>query len=92
MAELVQNAIDAQARHVRITRLRERGVTALQIVDDGDGVIPELDRVEALTYIATHIGHSRKRNLHSFPAPMLAPALERLVEILTITERRLERG
>lgn len=63
MAELVQNAIDAQARHVRITRLRERGVTALQIVDDGEGVIPELDRVEALTYIATHIGHSRKRNL-----------------------------
>jgi len=30
--------------------------------------------------------------LHSFPAPMLAPALERLVEILTITKRRLERG
>lgn len=30
--------------------------------------------------------------LHSFPAPQLAPALERLVEVLTITERRLERG
>src|SRR5438445_3532422 len=63
LAELVQNAIDAQARHVRITRLRERGLTALQIVDDGERIIPDLKRVDALTYIATHIGHSRKRNL-----------------------------
>jgi hypothetical protein len=30
--------------------------------------------------------------LHSFPQPLLGPALERLVEVLTITERRLERG
>lgn len=63
LAELVQNAIDAQARSIRITRLRERGVTGLRIVDDGDGVIPDLDREGALTYIATHVGHSRKRNL-----------------------------
>jgi len=59
----VQNSIDAGARRIEISRLRERGVTALHVVDDGEGVIPELDRVEALTYIATHIGHSRKRNL-----------------------------
>jgi hypothetical protein len=63
LAELVQNSIDAQARHIRITRLRDRGVATLHVVDDGEGVIPEVDRVEALTYIATHIGHSRKRNL-----------------------------
>ncbi len=30
--------------------------------------------------------------LHSFPAPQLGPALGRLVEVLTITERRLEWG
>lgn len=29
--------------------------------------------------------------LHSFPQPLLGPALERLVEVLTIAERRLER-
>ncbi len=63
LAELVQNSIDAGARRIEISRLRERGVSGLHIVDDGDGVIPELSREEALTYIATHVGHSRKRNL-----------------------------
>jgi hypothetical protein len=63
LAELVQNSLDAGAHEVRITRLRERGATALHVVDDGEGIIPELGRTEALTYIATHIGHSRKRNL-----------------------------
>ena len=63
LAELVQNSIDAGAARVEIVRLRERGVTALHVVDDGEGVIPELPREDALTYIATHIGHSRKRNL-----------------------------
>jgi len=63
LAELVQNSIDAGARTSIISRLRERGVSALHVRDDGEGVIPELDRTEALTYIATHIGHSRKRNL-----------------------------
>src|SRR3972149_11274746 len=63
LAELVQNSIDAGARRIHITRLRERGVTALHILDDGEGVIPEMERAEALNYIATYIGHSRKRNL-----------------------------
>lgn len=63
LAELVQNSIDAGATRVEIVRLRERGVTALHVVDTGEGVIPELPREDALTYIATHIGHSRKRNL-----------------------------
>jgi hypothetical protein len=63
LAELVQNSIDAGARRIQIARRRERGVTALHVLDDGEGVIPELKRSEALTYIATHIGHSRKRNL-----------------------------
>src|SRR2546422_881816 len=63
LAELVQNSLDAQARTVTITRLRERGLATLRILDDGEGVIPELARPEALAYVATHIGHSRKRNL-----------------------------
>ncbi|MFQ5668507.1 MAG: ATP-binding protein, partial [Candidatus Binatia bacterium] len=63
LAELVQNSIDAGAKHIHVTRSRERGVTTLRIADDGEGVIPELERTEALTYVATHIGHSRKRNL-----------------------------
>ncbi|MFQ5719856.1 MAG: ATP-binding protein [Acidobacteriota bacterium] len=63
LAELVQNSLDAGARHVRVTRRREKGRPCLKILDDGEGVIPEMDRTEALRYIATHIGHSRKRSL-----------------------------
>jgi hypothetical protein len=63
LAELVQNSLDANAKRIRITRVRERGRACLKIWDDGEGVIPELDRPDALRYIATHIGHSRKRSL-----------------------------
>jgi hypothetical protein len=63
LAELVQNSLDAAARTVTITRVRERGAATLHVHDDGEGIIPELPRPEALAYIATHIGHSRKRNL-----------------------------
>ncbi len=63
LTELVQNSLDAGARRIRVTRLRERGVTAVLIFDDGSGVIPEMDRVDALRFLATHIGYSRKRDL-----------------------------
>jgi hypothetical protein len=63
LAELVQNSLDAQARTVTITRVRERGTATLRVLDDGEGVIPEMPRPEALAYVATHIGHSRKRRL-----------------------------
>ncbi|HSF18358.1 MAG TPA: ATP-binding protein [Vicinamibacteria bacterium] len=64
LAELVQNSLDARARHIRISRVREKKLPCLKILDDGEGVIPEIeDRREALRYIATHIGHSRKRSL-----------------------------
>ncbi|HEY3175054.1 MAG TPA: ATP-binding protein [Candidatus Polarisedimenticolia bacterium] len=63
LAELVQNSLDANAHRVRVTRLRERGDLCLRIFDDGEGVIPEMDRPEALKYIATHVGHSRKKSL-----------------------------
>ena len=63
VAELVQNALDEQATHVTIERFREGGDTVLSILDDGLGVLPELPRKDALTTIATNIGHSRKRQL-----------------------------
>ena len=63
LAELVQNSLDAGATQIRIARFRERGVACLKIRDDGAGVIPEKSRPDALRYIATHIGHSRKRSL-----------------------------
>jgi hypothetical protein len=63
LAELVQNSLDAGARTIRVVRRREKGRACLVIWDDGEGVIPELDRPEALRFIATHVGHRRKRSL-----------------------------
>ncbi|HLG19010.1 MAG TPA: ATP-binding protein [Bdellovibrionota bacterium] len=63
LAELVQNSLDAGARRIRVVRVREKGVPCLKVFDDGSGVIPEMERPDALRYIATHIGHSRKRSL-----------------------------
>ena len=63
LAELVQNSLDAGAKRIRVTRGRDKGVPTLRILDDGEGVIPELGRPEALSYLATHVGHSRKRDL-----------------------------
>src|SRR5262249_18624198 len=63
VAELGQNSIDAHARRVVVSRRRLRGGPALTVRDDGEGVLPGLDREEALRYIATNIGSSRKRSL-----------------------------
>lgn len=63
VAELVQNSLDAGASHIRVVRRRARKLVILEIIDDGEGVIPELDRGDALHYLATHVGHSRKRGL-----------------------------
>jgi len=60
VAELVQNSLDAGARTIRIERRRVRGAVQLAVHDDGEGVLPELARREALEYLATHVGHSRK--------------------------------
>lgn len=62
-AELVQNSLDAGARRIEVERVRVRGHVALVVRDDGEGVLPELGRNEALEYLATHIGHSRKLGL-----------------------------
>ena len=63
VAELVQNSLDAGARHVRVERRRLRGESALIVHDDGEGVLPEMAREEALRWLATNVGHSRKMGL-----------------------------
>src|SRR5260370_24207841 len=63
VAELVQNSLDAGAKKIRVSRRKLKGAHVLSVEDDGEGVIPELGREEALHYLATHVGHSRKLNL-----------------------------
>ena len=63
IAELVQNAIDANARSIVVERRRRGRRATLMIRDDGEGIRPLEDREAALRYIATHIGRSHKRNL-----------------------------
>jgi hypothetical protein len=63
VAELVQNAIDANARTIAVERRRRGRRAALIVRDDGEGIRPDEDRETALRYIATHIGRSHKRNL-----------------------------
>src|SRR3954467_15709981 len=46
VAELVQNSIDAHARHIVVSRRRLRGGPALTVRDDGEGVLPGLGREE----------------------------------------------
>ena len=53
MAELVQNSIDANARRVSIERRRLRRGPCLAIIDDGEGIFPELDREDAHGGIGT---------------------------------------
>jgi histidine kinase/DNA gyrase B/HSP90-like ATPase len=60
LAELVQNSLEAQARHVRVRRFRRGRLRCLSVRDDGRGVFPEEGRREALERIATNIGHSYK--------------------------------
>src|SRR5258708_20383861 len=58
VAELVQNSLDAGARRIRLTRRRIHNFPVLIVEDDGEGVIPELSREDALHYLAPHICHS----------------------------------
>ncbi len=62
VAEFVENAIDAGARNVTITRGKERGEHYLGVVDDGAG-IPRKDGVPDFHHVATHICDSMKRRL-----------------------------
>jgi C4-dicarboxylate-specific signal transduction histidine kinase len=57
VAELVQNSLDARARRVTILRKRIKGELCLVVRDDGEGVLPEMSREEALRYVATHVAN-----------------------------------
>ncbi len=63
VAELVQNSLDAGATEVALTRSRKSGVVCFSVLDNGRGVLPEMERPAALQHIATHIGHSYKQRL-----------------------------
>ena len=72
VAELIENSIDAHAKHILIVREKLRGKTILRIQDDGTGVnhykegekvIPSDDIATNLEYIPTHICDSIKRKL-----------------------------
>jgi hypothetical protein len=63
VAEFVENSIDANARHVTITRGREQGDAYLRIRDDGDGIPVDDEGKPNFRYVATHICDSIKRQL-----------------------------
>ncbi|MFQ5504459.1 MAG: ATP-binding protein [Planctomycetota bacterium] len=63
VCELVQNSMDAGAGRIDLTWFTEKGSRAIRLLDDGEGVFPELSRPDALRKIATTIGHSHKRSL-----------------------------
>jgi hypothetical protein len=71
VAEFVENSIDAHARHVVITRGRERGEQYLRIADDGDGVPRNADGNPDFRHVATHICDSLKRRLKADGTPGL---------------------
>lgn len=63
VAELIQNSLDANARRIEVIWFNEAGERALRIVDDGEGIFPELERPDALRRLASTIGHSHKVSL-----------------------------
>ena len=63
IAELVENAIDAKASTITITRGRENNKHFLAIKDDGQGVPRDESGKPDFRYVATHIGDSIKRRL-----------------------------
>jgi hypothetical protein len=63
VAEFVENSIDAGARHITITRGRERGEPYLEVADDGRGVPRDENGTPDFRYVATHICDSVKRRL-----------------------------
>ena len=63
LAEFVENSIDAGARHVAITRGRERGEPYLNVSDDGEGIRRNEQGIPDFHFVATHICDSIKRRL-----------------------------
>jgi len=63
ICELVENAIDAGGRNVRVIRRRHKGRTFLEVEDDGRGVAPDAAGRPDFQRIATHLCDSMKRRL-----------------------------
>ncbi len=63
ICEFTENAIDAGATHVRISRRRSAGKTYLEVADDGRGVAIDADGEPDFARIATHLCDSMKRHL-----------------------------
>ena len=63
IAELVENSIDAGAKHIRVVRGKEKGKPYLKVIDDGDGIPLNNEGVPDFKYVATHICDSLKRRL-----------------------------
>ncbi|MFM9010227.1 MAG: ATP-binding protein, partial [Planctomycetota bacterium] len=63
ICEFTENAIDAGATHVRITRRRSAGKTYLEVADDGRGVAADEAGEPDFGRIATHLCDSMKRHL-----------------------------
>lgn len=63
IAELVENSIDAQARHITIIRGKEHGEHYLKVIDDGQGIPCDEEGIPDFKYVATHICDSLKRRL-----------------------------
>lgn len=58
--ELVQNSIDAQAKHITVRLAGRSGNRRMEVLDDGEGVFPEMKQDEALKCIGFSIGYSHK--------------------------------
>ncbi len=63
ICEFTENAIDAGAQHVKITRRRAQGKTYVEVVDDGRGVAQDAAGEPDFERIATHLCDSMKRHL-----------------------------
>lgn len=63
IAEMMENAIDAKASTITITRGRDNNKHFLAIKDDGQGVPRDEHGKPDFRYVATHIGDSIKRRL-----------------------------
>ena len=63
VCELVENAIDAKAEQIEITRRRIQGQVHLEIADSGTGIQPNAEGEPDFARIATHVCDSMKRNL-----------------------------
>ncbi len=63
VAELIQNSLDAGATVIEIERSGKSKNLSLRIRDNGEGVLPKMERRAALRHLASHIGHSHKLQL-----------------------------